>query len=319
MTNLKLRKSDFIWVAVAILSMFCVASTNATDVVSGRFELVDHRGNAVSEASFNGKYRLVFFGFTRCPVICPTTMIEVTRVMKALGDRADRVQPLFITIDPANDTVEVVASYVRHFDPSVVGLTGGPEQIAAAAKSFNVTFGGTNENEGSNSDEIYHSSYLYLMAEDGSFLDVFGYGEKAATILESLDKHLSKSNADIEIIDPWASEPAGRNASVIAGFMCFHNKGSSPTRIVAASSEAVERVEIHEIAHEQGIVRMKKINGVDIPAGSRVCLQPQQRHFMLIGIDDTIRGGADIDLLLDTASGQKLQATLPQRTLKNAD
>ena len=301
--------------AAAILSVLCLGLVHAAETVSGRFELIDHHGEAVTEASFDGKYRLVFFGFTRCPVICPTTMIEVTRVMNALGDQADRVQPLFITIDPDNDTVDVVASYVKHFHPAVVGLTGSKQQIADAAKSFNVTFGGTDAGTDDNSAEIYHSSYLYLMNEDGSFLDIFGYGAKAATIVEAVDKHLSTPVADLRIVDPWASEPAGPMANVIAGFMCIQNDGSSPLRIVDASSEAVERVEIHEIVHEQGIVSMKKLDGLDIPANGIVCLEPERVHFMLMGIDDTIRAGANVRLQIHTASGDKQEAVLPQRSL----
>lgn len=301
--------------AASILSLLIFGSAQAAETVSGSFELTDHHGETVTDASFNGRYRLVFFGFTRCPVICPTTMIEVTRVMNALGDRASRVQPLFITIDPDNDTVDVVASYVSHFHPSVVGLTGSRQQIAEAAEAFNVTFGGT---DGSNT-EIYHSSYLYLMNEDGSFLDVFGYGEKAESIVETLDEYLSTPVAPARIVDPWASEPAGATAKVIAGFMCIQNDGASTIRVVGASSESVERVEIHDIVHEQGIVRMKKLDGLDVPPNGTVCLEPQHVHFMLIGIDDTIRAGADIELEIDTASGEKLQAVLSQRALAKTD
>ena len=193
MSSMTLQRVFAPRLAAAILCVLCTAITHAAEPVSGRFELTNHEGEAVTETSFNGKYRLVFFGFTRCPVICPTTMFEVARVMNALGDRADRVQPLFITIDPANDTVDIVASYVRHFHPSVVGLTGSKQQIADAAKSFNVTFGGTDASSADNSAEIYHSSYLYLMKEDGSFLDVFGYGDKAESIVETLDKYLSST------------------------------------------------------------------------------------------------------------------------------
>lgn len=319
MPRLKLHSSRVFRTIAALLIAVGISSAYGTEIVSGRFELIDHHGETVSEANYDGRFRLVFFGFTRCPVICPTTMIEVSRAMNALGDRVIRVQPLFITIDPGNDTVDVVASYVGHFHPSVVGLTGSSQQIAAAAKSFNVTFGGTGEGAVDRGDEIYHSSYLYLMDEDGKLLDVFGYGDKAETILETLEPYLSASDSKLEIVDPWASEPAGANANVIAGFMCFRNNGSSSTRIVGASSEAVERVEIHEIIHEQGIVRMRKINGVDVSARAHVCLEPQQRHFMLIGISDSVRSGADIRLRIDTASGEELSAVLPQRKLGGTD
>jgi cytochrome oxidase Cu insertion factor (SCO1/SenC/PrrC family) len=302
-------------IAAITLTLLCSSATLATEPVSGRFALTNHHGEAVTEDSFDGKYRLVFFGFTRCPVICPTTMFEVTRVMNSLGDRADRVQALFITIDPANDTVEAVASYVEHFHSSVVGLTGGEQQIADAAKSFNVTFGGTD----GDSTEIYHSSYLYLMDKDGSFLDVFGYGDKAESIVEVLDTYLSSSDTQIQIVDAWASEPTGSKSSVIAGFMCIQNERSEAIRIVSASSDSVERVEIHQITHEQGIVRMKQLSGVDVAANSTVCLQPEQTHLMLIGIDDEIHSGADVLLELLSSDGEKLQTVLPQRALTNAD
>ncbi len=303
--------------ATIVLGVLCVAGRNvpADEPVTGRFALTDHHGNAVTEASYDGRYRLVFFGFTRCPVICPTTMLEVSRVMNRLGDRSERVQPLFITIDPDNDTVDVVADYVGHFHPSVVGLTGDPRQIAAAAEAFNVTYGGTDDD----STEIYHSSYLYLMDEDGSFLDVFGYGAKAETIVEAIDDYLSPMNDPLIIDDAWASEAVGAGTSTVAGFMCFRNDRSSPVRIIGAASSSVDRVEIHAIVHEQGVVRMKKLDGLEVPANGEFCLEPDGTHFMLIGIDDTVKAGADIVLELETASGDKFEAVLPQRPLVNAD
>lgn len=129
----------------------------------------------------------------------------------------------------------------------------------------------------------------------------------------------STFGAEVRIVDPWSSEPAGAKANVIAGFMCIQNDGSSSIRVVSASAEAVGRVEIHEVVHEQGIVRMRKAEGVDVPPNSTVCLEPQHLHFMLIGINDSIRGGADIRLQIETASGEKLHAVLPQRALTNTD
>ena len=171
-------------------SLIFAHSILADEVISGRFTLVDHNGIDVSEATYDGKLRLVFFGFTRCPIICPTTMIEVTRVMKGLGDKNNEVQPIFISIDPENDTVDVVAAYVRAFHPSIVGLTGHPDRIAAAARSFNVTYGKTAPSSAKEASEIYHSSYLYLMGRNGEFIDVFGYGAKPAVILARLEEFL---------------------------------------------------------------------------------------------------------------------------------
>jgi len=166
-----------------LCALILCSPAHADDVVAGNFELLDHRGQSVTERSFNGKLRLVFFGFTRCPDVCPTTLFEVALVMRSLGDDASKVQPIFISIDREFDTPERLATYVAAFHPSMVGLTGSTRQLDAAAKSFNVTYGVEPASDGaSGPDSVFHSSYLFLMDRQGEFLDVFGYGAKAEVI-----------------------------------------------------------------------------------------------------------------------------------------
>lgn len=163
---------------------------HADDIVAGNFELIDQQGRAVTEHSFDGKLRLVFFGYTSCPDVCPTTLFEVARVMRQLGDEARQVQPIFISVDPEKDTLERLASYVAAFHPSMVGLTGSKQQLDAVAASFKVTYGieqvgGSDSGPGT----VFHSSYLFLMDRQGAFLDVFGYGSKAEVIAARLREH----------------------------------------------------------------------------------------------------------------------------------
>ena len=162
----------------------------AEDIVAGNFELIDHKGQPVTEHSFDGKLRLVFFGYTSCPDVCPTTLFEVARVMRQLGEEARQVQPIFISVDPEKDTPERLASYVAAFHPSLVGLTGTKEQLDAVAASFNVAYG-IEQASGSDSGPgtVFHSSYLFLMDRQGAFLDVFGYGSKAEAIEAGLREH----------------------------------------------------------------------------------------------------------------------------------
>lgn len=161
--------------------------SSAVDVISGRFELVDHNGQLVDEHSYDGKMRLVFFGFTQCPDVCPTTLFEVSRALKQLGDEAGHVQTLFISIDIKNDTPETLGAYVGVFHPSFVGLTGSEKQLAAAAAAFNVTYGFEPAGQSaSGRDEMFHTSYLFLMDRDGRFVDVFGYGTKAEIITRAI-------------------------------------------------------------------------------------------------------------------------------------
>jgi protein SCO1/2 len=171
-------RSQFILCVLALCSL-----GQAEDIVSGNFELVDHRGQSVTEHSFDGKFRLVFFGYTQCPDVCPTTLFEVARVMRGLGDEARQVQPIFISVDRKNDTPEQLAKYVAAFHPSLVGLTGSEQQLHTVAESFKVTYGVERAGDGdSGPGTIFHSSYLFLMDRQGAFLDVFGYGVKAGVI-----------------------------------------------------------------------------------------------------------------------------------------
>lgn len=178
--------------ALLMVSLLCLLSANswAGEVISGDFELLDHTGKRVTKSSYNNKLRLVFFGFTRCPIICPTTMSEVSRVMQMLESRSDQVQPLFISIDPENDTPDRVADYVSVFHASVIGLTGTPGQVKRAARAFNVSYGQVPADNIDGAEEIFHSSYLYLMDRKGEFLDVIGYGTRPEIILEKLEQYL---------------------------------------------------------------------------------------------------------------------------------
>jgi protein SCO1/2 len=104
------------------------------------FALTDHAGARRTLADYRGKLVVIFFGYTQCPDVCPTTMQEMTEVRRALGSDAERVQVLFVTIDPRRDTPEVLAQYVPGFDPSFVGLYGSDEEIARTAKQFKVFY-----------------------------------------------------------------------------------------------------------------------------------------------------------------------------------
>jgi cytochrome oxidase Cu insertion factor (SCO1/SenC/PrrC family) len=162
----------------------------SAEVVSGEFDLMDHNGNLVTESTYSNKLRLVFFGFTRCPIICPTTMSQISKVMSLLADRSDQVQPIFISIDPDYDTTETVADYISVFHPSVVGLTGTVDQIERAANNYNVTYGQGAVNSLGDAEEIYHTSYLYLMDRNGDLIDLIGYGAKPKVILEKMKEYL---------------------------------------------------------------------------------------------------------------------------------
>lgn len=134
----------------------------------GPFTLVDHTGRTVTEKDFLGRYQLVFFGFTQCAAVCPTTLQTISLAMNELGELADSVQPLFISIDPERDTAELLAEYVSYFDKRIVGLTGTPSQVGVAAKAFHIYYRRVRDKDGS--EQIDHTATMFFMGPDGKYL-----------------------------------------------------------------------------------------------------------------------------------------------------
>lgn len=140
--------------------------------VGGPFRLTDHTGKAVTDADYRGKYLLIYFGYTFCPDVCPTELSTMAAALDALGPEAERVQPLFVTVDPERDTVAHLAEYVPLFHPRLIGLTGTPEQVRDVARAYRVYAAKSPGSAGENY-LMDHSSFVYLMGPDGKFVAVF--------------------------------------------------------------------------------------------------------------------------------------------------
>jgi cytochrome oxidase Cu insertion factor (SCO1/SenC/PrrC family) len=139
--------------------------------VGGPIALVDPAGKPVTEKDFAGKYALVFFGYTTCPDVCPTELSAMATALDQLGPKADKVVPVFVTVDPERDTPEVVGQYAQAFSPRIVGLSGTPEQIAKAAKSFRVYYQKAPQGDGA-TYLMDHSAFTYLMGPEWTVLDI---------------------------------------------------------------------------------------------------------------------------------------------------
>ena len=157
--------------------------------IGGPFQLVDHTGSAVTEESFGDRYLLIYFGYAWCPDICPTELLVIGQAVDGLGDLGDEVQPLFITVDPARDTVEALADYVPAFHPRLVGLTGSEEQVHEAAKAYRVYYR-LNEPDEDGTYLVDHTSYIYFMAPDGDYVTHFVFGQGPEKMAEVMRKHL---------------------------------------------------------------------------------------------------------------------------------
>jgi protein SCO1/2 len=158
-----------------------------------RYLLMDTKGQAVTQQNFPGKFQLIAFGYTFCPDICPTTLAEMSLIMNKLGKRADRLQPIFVSVDPERDLPEKLSQYTAFFHPRIIGLTGSPELVRHAANNFKVRYERHLE-PGAAADKysVDHSAGMYLLGPDGSYLGKFSYGtpptEAAERIRVLMDK-----------------------------------------------------------------------------------------------------------------------------------
>jgi protein SCO1/2 len=159
-------------------------------LVGGPFSLVGADGKPVTDRDFRGRYMLIFFGFTHCPDICPAELQVIAQALEQLGDKAKKLVPIFITLDPERDTPEAMANYVKSFGPNFVGLTGSPEAISAAAKAYRVAYSKVENKESVADYSVEHSALVYLMDPEGRYVTHFSYGLSADQMAEKLGKSL---------------------------------------------------------------------------------------------------------------------------------
>jgi protein SCO1/2 len=152
--------------------------------IGGPFELVDQEGHTVTDKTYLGRPSVIFFGYTSCPDVCPTTLIDLSSWLKALGSRADKLNVLFISIDPQRDTPAHLRDFLSSFDPRIRGLTGTNEQIAAVTKEFRVYYKRFEESDGSYTMD--HTGAIYLMDKSGDFVASLSFKTEDSVAIERL-------------------------------------------------------------------------------------------------------------------------------------
>jgi protein SCO1 len=166
------------------------AGGNAFGSIGGPFTLVNGDGHTVTDRDFRGRYLLVYFGYTFCPDVCPTTLNEVATAFDKLGKNAGKVQALFITVDPQRDTPKVVRDYAAAFSKHIEGLTGSKDEIAAVAREYRVYFARHDDPGAPGGYTMDHSSILYLMGPDGQFIEPIRADQSGAALAAVIEKQL---------------------------------------------------------------------------------------------------------------------------------
>jgi protein SCO1/2 len=164
-------------------------TTEGSAAIGGAFTLTNTEGQTVTEQDLLGNWSLVYFGFTYCPDICPTTLLSMSQALDGLGQLSDRVTPVFITVDPARDTVDVMKAYAENFHPRLIALTGTQEQTDKAAKAYKV-FYKLQKEEGNADYLVDHSGFAYLMNPQGQYVTHFTHSDNAETMMTILTKYI---------------------------------------------------------------------------------------------------------------------------------
>jgi protein SCO1/2 len=186
--------SAFVTGLVVFTGVFLYATGNfggtgpASSAIGGPFKLIDQNGNTITDSDIKGRPFLVFFGYTHCPDVCPTTLFDVSEVMRALGKDADRTGALFVTVDPERDTPAVIKDYLSSFDPHLRGATGDRAAIDATGKAYRVYAKKVPTENGDYTMD--HTALVYLMDKQGRFVAPFSLKRRPEDAAADLRRYL---------------------------------------------------------------------------------------------------------------------------------
>lgn len=168
--------------------------TSGKALIGGHFSLINANNEPITDSAFRGKTMLVFFGFTHCPDICPVTLASFTQTLENLGADAEKIAPIFISIDPKRDTPARLKEHMANFDARIIALTGSDEQIKQATAAYKAFYSTGKENEhenhGMKNYNVDHSGFIYLMNKDGEYIKHFPYDISPEELTKALIENI---------------------------------------------------------------------------------------------------------------------------------
>jgi len=276
------------------------------------FTLTTQNGNSFRLSEQRGKVVVIFFGYTFCPDVCPTTLMEFKKIRARLPRENDRVQFVFVTVDPERDTPTKLRDYLAAFDPAFVGLTGTMAELEPVWRAYGVY----RAKVPGSSDMAYtmdHSSRVYVIDANGNLRVTYSYGEDADNVVQDLT-HLigepysaSPSPAspimdgavtlgDLKIENAWArAVPAGMTSAV---FLTITNNSTRADALIAVQSPVAQMAEVHQTKMENDVMKMSPVDRIAIPTGQTVELKPGGYHIMLMGLNRNLVAGDRVPLTL---------------------
>jgi protein SCO1/2 len=271
------------------------------------FTLTAHTGKPIRLGDFQGKLVLLYFGYTYCPGICPTTLAEVAQAVQTLGPKAaEKMQVLMVSVDPERDTAARLATYLTHFNASFLGLTGTPDEIAATAAAYGIYYKKYEETP-TNGYVVDHTSMVIVVDEKGFVQLLFPFGTPAQAMADDLAAllHPAASTSDgpqIQVENVWG-RPLPTVVTSGEFYMVIRNQGTQPDKLVAARSPACGMIDLYEgyHTHRKGAMGMRPVPGgvIEIPPTGLVELKAGGLHIMCMDKKQDFTSGIHLPLTLE--------------------
>lgn len=273
-------------------------------------EFTTHLEQAFTKNDFLGKWTVLFFGFTNCPDICPTTMHTLKLVKQQLqaSGHWSNYRVAMVTVDPQRDSAQRLAQYVPYFDQEFIGLTGALDDITEFAKKLGILFVARSPDERGNYD-VDHSAALILLNPAGQMAGVISAPHEAATIARDLtalaqaqpheqtEQPAAIASATISTAQAWV-RAAPPTAESLAAYLTIRNTGSQAVSLVGAHSPLFDEVMIHQTSVAEGMASMQHLDKVELAAGAQLEFQPMGTHLMLLDPERTLAIGDQVPITL---------------------
>lgn len=279
------------------------------------FALTDHKNRVFDVASLKGKWSFLFFGFTHCPDVCPTTLTELARARDNIARHtvgAEDIQFVFVSVDTNRDTAGKLGQYVGYFDTAFLGVTGDDAQIANLAGQLGAVYQVPTA-PGLENYSVTHSTAVFLLDSRARYHAVFTSPHDAETIGKRFKvvRELEAGNA-VAVGDAWIREtPPGM--TMMAGYMELRNNTSRPQELVAASSSEFESVMIHRTIVKDDMAGMAHVSRIELAANASLIFAPGGYHLMLMKPKRTLRAGDPVMINLEFRGGLVLPVAFEVR------
>ncbi len=279
------------------------------------FALTDHKNRVFDVASLKGKWSFLFFGFTHCPDVCPTTLAELARARDDIARHtagAEDVQFVFVSVDPNRDTAGKLGQYVGYFDAAFLGVTGNDAQIGNLAGQLGAVYQVANAPELENYP-VTHSTAVFLLDPRARYHAVFTPPHDAEAIGKRFKvvRELEAGDA-VSVRDAWIRE-APPGMTMMAGYMELRNNTSRPQVLVAASSSGFGSVMIHRTIVKDGMAGMAHASRLELAANASLIFAPGGYHLMLMKPKRSLRAGDRVDINLEFRGGLVLPVAFEVR------